>query len=1227
MALIKPDRSRILKEASLRALNNGEFRPGEPLKTSQTRGLSNYHIFLDTTRDEFERRHGYFDMATASGKTGLFSLLGRHAYRVAQERGIGDTFKTLIVESSVFLLHQTRNELLKIAPELAGAVGIYGGEDRDLSKPFTIISYESWLALLESGQLNGADIDLNINDEAHKGLSVRRQNMINQVLTDTHHLGFTASAQYDREKTMELTHRNLIYRLSLKDAIEDGILADYVQVQYGVLRLLPKGMSRKREVDPQNLDFTALKRTEWARMVTHAYREGIDGVTGAPLSDKVALFFGANTAHADYLADMLNKDPVLARKAEARGFRDVAVSIHSVGYSSAIQNDLMKAFRAGEYMAAVGDKKFQAGYDDRRVKFIASYPGKSLVDTVQEMGRATRFYIDPITGESQGAVILETAPYIGDADPEVDNGAYRRALRGLVTAKDVLGDTLILKRGHSVSLPPPKGRGSIRVPLSAGSTVEFLMTHEETLTISRQVDESRIKRPDLTEAQIVEWIKATKDKTGIYPAPDHKDVWQFTEDGFELIEGETWRTIEDAIRRGTRGLIKPDGSLLASSLSEFKQKHGFIDERNLTVTQIIEWIKATLEKTGKLPSSMDEVVWEKNADGSFEIVKGESWKNIDSSLRRKLRGLINADGSPIALSLSDFKEKYGFDRILTEEKILNYLYATQEKTGKSPIKKDRNVFQYGSNGQIELVLGETWEAIDEAFRRGKRGLLKNDGSRLAASLADFKRQHGFVDERKKPKQKPAADIKKPIVKTEPAPESPALQADAATLARDMVAGLFAQLSGDLVNKVTEAVVEKLRGSIPAAEPPVMRLAKKVSEKPDFAATPLTAEDIAASLPVRAQQELPRGIDYESLQAPLLHKEDAMGDSMISCLQNAQRDFVHQNRVGLRANLRKLVELFVHHTISAAEQYLPHLQLPDERRVSAARIIRDYHYECAKTELDNRDKDKPGQGRHRIEAGDQIKTLRDLLQILGTADSALFPIAELLKRITSITRAGREIHLQFNGKERSEDAQLLQNAYELARWFNGRFPEKADQTPQPPVEAIVPAPAAPAPAAPAPAEVVIEKPVIPPAAAVESPAPPELGPLILKSLGVTQEQFAEAARSDAQTVAMIVAFMQDWKNEEDSTKAARNRLITARYADVRPRIEELAGKGRSVETIAAILNKEAPSYNPATGSALIWTPSYLLRGALLNRAVLPLESFKSLRGLPFARPPQDPSLEP
>jgi len=739
----------ILTEAVRRSLSVGELSPGRPHNWAQRESNEHYYRLLTVPNSSADRRRAYLDAATGVGKTKWFWDIARHFFNMAREHGLGNDFKIIAAEPTVTLLGQTRDELISIAPELADAVGVCGDGKKDFNKPFIVGSYDWLIDAVESGQLDGKKVFL-IGDEGHHLLSTRRQDLINDRLGDAIHLAVTASASYDANKTLERTHRNRIHKIGLKYAIErGGLLSDYLHIQQVVMRLLPSSIDGS-DVDLTTSDFTLLKRRYWIDFMNNAYATMKDGVSGENLSDKTAIFYAADTRHADALANALNSNPILRQKAQSSGLKAVATSIHTIEMSGAEQNARFKDFLAGKYMAVVGDEKFKMGLNHPPVKLIGSYPSASPVVTIQEVGRSTRPFVNPVTGEQQGAVALSPVFYVGNSDPEKDRKARERALAETVTAYKVLGAPFALSPGRKASLKPLVSKPVVtrRPPavLSTQCTVEMFVTMDEALTISRQIDAAvNAMERNLTEAQILEWMQATLTKTGKLPSMRDITVWACDVDGqLQEVSGENWSAINQALKNRSRGLSAES----APSLADLKIKHGLSDVRkNLSVNRLTRWIKATKSKTGQYPAQADAIVWDQTEGGEFKIVRSESWRAIDNALRNGYRGSRNENFLNVK-SLSDFKIKNNFvdDRALSETQIVKWLATTIEKTGKIPSILDQDVWTKNSNSDFEVVDGETWVSIDSAIRGKTRGLSKN-GQPIASSLADLKKKHGFVEDK------------------------------------------------------------------------------------------------------------------------------------------------------------------------------------------------------------------------------------------------------------------------------------------------------------------------------------------------------------------------------------------------------------------------------------------------------------------------------------------------
>jgi len=136
--------------------------------------------------------------------------------------------------------------------------------------------------------------------------------------------------------------------------------------------------------------------------------------------------------------------------------------------------------------------------------------------------------------------------------------------------------------------------------------------------------------------------------------------------------------------------------------------------RILTVAQILAWADHHQATLGE---------WPRSSSGPVLAAPNERWRNLDNALRYGLRELPG--GSSLAQLL--FSER-GVPNIqampaLSEARILAWAQEFNARTGRWPTTQ---------SGPVEGVLGEVWGRLDDALRRGLRGL--PGGSSLARLL-------------------------------------------------------------------------------------------------------------------------------------------------------------------------------------------------------------------------------------------------------------------------------------------------------------------------------------------------------------------------------------------------------------------------------------------------------------------------------------------------------------
>ena len=200
--------------------------------------------------------------------------------------------------------------------------------------------------------------------------------------------------------------------------------------------------------------------------------------------------------------------------------------------------------------------------------------------------------------------------------------------------------------------------------------------------------------PPLREEQILEWADQHYERTHEWPGLQSGNIFG--------ISGETWRRVDNALRLGLRSL--PEGSSLAEILARCRGKRYNQQLPQLTEQQILIWADEHYQRTGE---------WPKVKADEIPGTNGETWTGVNAALSRGFRGLPG--GSSLARFIAEHRGVRTHARLppLTEEQILGWADEHYQRTGEWPKI---------SSGQIPENSGEVWASINNALRRGGRGL-------------------------------------------------------------------------------------------------------------------------------------------------------------------------------------------------------------------------------------------------------------------------------------------------------------------------------------------------------------------------------------------------------------------------------------------------------------------------------------------------------------------------
>ena len=223
--------------------------------------------------------------------------------------------------------------------------------------------------------------------------------------------------------------------------------------------------------------------------------------------------------------------------------------------------------------------------------------------------------------------------------------------------------------------------------LPGGSSLAQLMAGEHG---ARNVQDL----PALSEEQILAWADEYQRQNGCWPTGKSGTI--------AGTGGEKWSAINQALYRGVRGLA--GGSSLARLLAA---RRGVRNRKSLppfSEERILAWADAHHRRTDSWPGARS---------GPIPETPGETWMAVEMALSHGQRGLPG--GSSLALLLA---VRRGVRNIwtlptLTVDKILAWADAFRQRSGRWP---------HEGSGVIPESDGDTWLAVNQALKRGGRGL-------------------------------------------------------------------------------------------------------------------------------------------------------------------------------------------------------------------------------------------------------------------------------------------------------------------------------------------------------------------------------------------------------------------------------------------------------------------------------------------------------------------------
>lgn len=221
---------------------------------------------------------------------------------------------------------------------------------------------------------------------------------------------------------------------------------------------------------------------------------------------------------------------------------------------------------------------------------------------------------------------------------------------------------------------------------------------------------NRSDLPLLTVKQVLAWADAHRKRTGDWPINNSGPIPESP--------GDTWSGIDSTMHRTTRWRF-PRTSL-AKFLARYRGKQHPRELPRLTIKQVLAWADQHHRRTGAWPTIVSGIV---------PSSSGESWSSINSAFVDGCRGLVT--GTSLAQVLEKRRGARNIQNLprLTIKKILKWMDAHRERTGKWPTHH---------SGVIPGSGGQTWDGVQGALFMGGRGF------RGGLTIAKFLDKHRGV---------------------------------------------------------------------------------------------------------------------------------------------------------------------------------------------------------------------------------------------------------------------------------------------------------------------------------------------------------------------------------------------------------------------------------------------------------------------------------------------------
>ena len=199
--------------------------------------------------------------------------------------------------------------------------------------------------------------------------------------------------------------------------------------------------------------------------------------------------------------------------------------------------------------------------------------------------------------------------------------------------------------------------------------------------------------PRFTVKGILKWADAYHCRTGKWP--------KFASGPVRESQGDTWRDIDRALRRGLRGM--KGGSSLAQLLLIHRGARHHLSMPRLTIRQILSWADAHHRRMG---------CWPTRNSGPIPEAPGETWFGVANALYKGYRGLRHTCLAQLLHCRCGARYRLDLPP-LSIKQILAWADTHFALTGLWPTHV---------SGPVSHAPGENWAAIQSALQHGLRDL-------------------------------------------------------------------------------------------------------------------------------------------------------------------------------------------------------------------------------------------------------------------------------------------------------------------------------------------------------------------------------------------------------------------------------------------------------------------------------------------------------------------------